>query len=141
MSCYLEHANVTVKNLDAIVSFITTAVPEFEIRGEGETVYEKGVQKWLHLGTDSSYIALVEAPHDSEDPAQGVPEPGLNHLGVVLDDADSAQLRLRKAGYKEGPIVEPHPYRKRIYFDDPDGNEWEFVEYLTDDPDNRNEYS
>ena len=131
MSCYLEHANVTVKNLDEIVSFITTAVPEFKIRGQGETVYETGPQKWLHLGTDSSYIALYEPRPGSEEYPQGVPKPVLNHLGIVLDDADAAQLRLREAGYKEGLVAEPHPYRKRIYFFDPEGNDWEFFEYLT----------
>lgn len=140
MSCYFEHANITVTDLDAVVSFVTTAVPEFVIRGQGEKVYESGPRKWLHLGTDSSYVALVQARPDTKLQEQAIPNPGLNHLGVVVDDADGVQERLRQAGYEESLVVEPHPYRKRVYFNDPNGNEWEFIEYLTDEPSKRNEY-
>ena len=33
-----------------------------------------------------------------------------------------------------------HPHRKRVYFYDPDGNDWEFVEYFTADMALRNDY-
>ena len=32
------------------------------------------------------------------------------------------------------------PYRKRVYFTDPEGNDWEFVQYSSDDPAERNDY-
>ena len=32
------------------------------------------------------------------------------------------------------------PYRKRAYIFDGVGNEWEFVEYLTDEPEKANVY-
>ena len=65
----------------------------------------------------------------------------LNHLGYAVDDVEALADRLRKAGYQEGFIAPTHPYRIRKYFLDSDGNEWEFVEYLTDDPAKRNDYS
>jgi hypothetical protein len=33
-----------------------------------------------------------------------------------------------------------HPYRKRVYFHDLEGNDWEFVQYLSDDPAKRHDY-
>lgn len=33
------------------------------------------------------------------------------------------------------------PYRKRIYFFDGDGNDWEFIQYLTDDLAKRHDYT
>ena len=31
-------------------------------------------------------------------------------------------------------------HRKRVYFLDPEGNDWEFVQYLSANPAERNEY-
>jgi hypothetical protein len=49
--------------------------------------------------------------------------------------------RLLAAGYEESMSPVEHPYRKRVYFYDPDGNDWEFVEYLTEDRVKRHDYS
>jgi hypothetical protein len=38
-------------------------------------------------------------------------------------------------------VPNAHPWRKRMYFIDADGNDWEFVEYLSADPARRNDYS
>ena len=58
-----------------------------------------------------------------------------------MDDAEGVAGRLREAGYREGFVAPAHPYRIRKYFLDADGNEWELVEYLSDDPAKRNDYS
>ena len=44
------------------------------------------------------------------------------------------------AGYKESTPPNTHPHRKRVYFYDPEGNDWEFVQYFSDDPAERNDY-
>ncbi|MDP6996218.1 MAG: VOC family protein [Candidatus Poribacteria bacterium] len=62
-------------------------------------------------------------------------------MGFMVDDADAVRQRLEEAGYSEGTVVDPHPYRKRIYFLDNNNMEWEFVEYFSDNPSERNEYS
>ena len=65
----------------------------------------------------------------------------MNHLGYEVDDADALRERMLAAGYQESTPPNDHPARKRVYFYDPDGNDWEFVEYLTDDLAQRHDYS
>jgi len=127
----LEHANLMVSSIDESIRFLTAAFPEFEIRGRG---IFKG-RPWLHIGTDDTYIALNESAD------AGSASSSLNHLGYVVDDVDSLADRLSAAGYREGIIAPAHPHRKRRYFHDSDDLEWEFVEYLSDDPALRNDYS
>jgi catechol 2,3-dioxygenase-like lactoylglutathione lyase family enzyme len=135
---YLEHANISVRSIDAAVKFLKTALPAFEPRGgAGESPGER----WLHFGTDSSYICLNE--HQAQNSEEGAERGryGVNHLGFVVDSVADTKARLLAAGYHEGFRVVDHPHRKRLYFHDEDGFEWEFVEYLTDDPAKRNEYT
>ncbi len=132
MKCQLEHANISVQSIENAVKFLTTAFPHFQIRG-GSKPGE--ASRWVHVGTEDSYIAFAEKP-DRTSPA-GL---GIQHLGFVVDDAAAVYARLKEAGYKEGYIPEPHPHRKRIYFHDADGLEWEFIEYLSDEPSKRNDY-
>ena len=40
----------------------------------------------------------------------------------------------------EAREINDPPYRKRVYFTDPEGNDWEFVQYSSDDPLERNDY-
>jgi hypothetical protein len=37
MSTRLEHANLAVRDVDAMLSFLQTAFPDFHIRGESKT--------------------------------------------------------------------------------------------------------
>ena len=131
MTTSLEHVNLTVGSIDETARFLTTAFPEFQIRGRG--IFNGN--PWAHVGTDETYIALNESP-DAR--AEGGP---LNHVGFVVDDAESLSERMRQAGFEEGMVVAPHPHRTRKYFLDGDGIEWEFVEYFSEDPAERNDYS
>ena len=133
----LEHANIRVRSFDDAVDFLRTAIPTFRIRGEG--VGSDG-RRWMHVGSDDSYLAISEAA-DSENESDSFHWHGVNHLGFEVDDAESVKRRLEAKGYREGFLAEPHQYRKRVYFFDREGNEWEFVEYLTDDVAKRNDYS
>lgn len=136
MSGRLEHANITVGDLDAAVEFLLTAFPDFRVRGSG--VGPEGL-RWVHVGSDTSYIALNEAG-DTSDERPGHWR-GVNHLGFEVDDAQAVRRRLLAKGYREGFVPESHPHRQRIYFLDGDDNEWEFVEYSSDRPEERNDYS
>ena len=137
MTMRLEHANLNVRDIDATAQFLKTAFPDFRIRRQGGS----GAARWMHVGTDDTYIALSVA---SREPAETwVPysgKPGVNHLGYEVDDADALRARMRAAGYQDSTVPNAHPYRKRVYFHDPDGNDWEFVQYLSDDPKERNDY-
>jgi hypothetical protein len=48
--------------------------------------------------------------------------------------------RLSAAGFEEKIIPNNHPYRNRVYFNDADGNDWEFVQYFTNNAALRNDY-
>ena len=132
MNAYVEHVNIDVSSLDEAVRFLRSALPAFQIRGSGTS---NGVP-WLHIGTDASYLALNETGTD-----QLIRGGKLNHIGFAVSDVGAIKARLSKAGYQEGFVAEPHPHRKRLYFLDPDGLEWEFVEYRSDDPAERNSYA
>ena len=53
---------------------------------------------------------------------------------------DALRKRLAAAGYKDSTPPNVHPHRKRQYFYDLEGNDWEFVQYLSNDPAERNDY-
>ena len=137
MSIRLEHANMVVRDIDATLRFLQTAIPEFRVRREGTN----DGARWMHVGTDETYIALnavTAEPAESWVPYMG--KPGINHLGYEVDDADAVRERLAAAGYKDSTYPNSHPHRKRVYFYGPDGNDWEFVQYLSDNPAERNDY-
>ncbi|MBW2313754.1 MAG: VOC family protein [Deltaproteobacteria bacterium] len=139
MEIRLEHANLAVRDLDAMIRFVTTAFPEFRIRAEGKTWRN---QRWAHVGTDDTYLALSEAPVEPTErwvPYSG--KPGVNHLGYEVDDVEALRGRLASAGYADSTVPNDHPHRRRVYFHDAEGNDWEFVEYRSDDPAERNDYA
>ncbi|MGR5064123.1 VOC family protein [Photobacterium sp. DNB22_13_2] len=137
MTPYVEHANITVCNIDLTVEFIQTALPSFAIRhcGQGD------LYRWCHIGTELSYLALQEVVERESVDRTPYRDSGINHIGLVTDDIESVKARLLAAGYKENEMEASHPWRKRIYFWDPNGIEWEFIEYLSQDDSQRNDYS
>ena len=68
---------------------------------------------------------------------------GLNHLGFVVDDVEALIQRCKAAGFEpsDDNSMGAHPYRHRVYFLDNCGVEWEFVEYLSDDKAQQNDYT
>lgn len=136
MPSYVEHANISVTDLDASIRFFQTALPDFVVRHDSGP----GPKRWVHLGTDTTYICLNQMPP----PAAGTfahHRPGFNHLGFVVDDAQALRERMLAAGYQEGYVPEPHPHRTRVYFLDPDGMEHEFVHYHSQRPQERHDYT
>ncbi len=138
-SVRLEHANLVVRDIESAIRFLKTAFPDFRIRQEG-----KGWTgaRWVHVGTDETYIALNEAlrePAERWVPYGG--RPGLNHLGYEVADVDALRRRLKDAGYEDSTVPNDHPARKRVYFHDQEGNDWEFVQYLSEDPTERHDYA
>lgn len=135
----LEHANLCVHDMDGVICFLLTAFPAFRIRHDAT---EADGSRWVHVGTDETYIALTEASPAAE--SRGTPykgRPGLNHLAFEVDDIVPIRDRLSAAGYRDSTFPNAHPFRKRIYFYDPDGNDWEFVQYLSANHEERNDYA
>lgn len=124
--------------MSVMIKFLQTVFPDFRIRGNGTS--KEGVN-WLHIETDDTYIALQQADKDAVSnwtPNSG--KPGVNHLAYEVDAIDFLRNRLISNGFKESAIVDSHPFRKRAYFNDPEGNDWEFIEYFSSDPSERNDY-
>ena len=132
----LEHANITVPDVDAAIRFLSLVAPDFEIRKDG--IAEQGY-RWVHIGNDQGYLALqaVHVGFESKQPLETYVNCGVNHLGLIIDDAAGVDDRLTGAGYRRNgpPIHDSH--RIRLYFYDDAGLEWELVEYLSDDPGER----
>ncbi len=135
----LEHANITVPDIDAAVRFIQLIAPDYKVRQDA--VSETGY-RWVHVGNDNSYIALQAAhpgvaassPHDT------YVNFGVNHLCFRIDDARATERRLLNAGYQQnGPLIEDS-HRLRLYFYDDMGLEWEMVEYLSNKPEEMHQY-
>ena len=129
----LEHANITVPDIDAVLRFLSLAAPDFTVRRDGTA--EQGY-RWVHVGNDQGYIAL-QAAHVGAKPV--APNDtyvnfGVNHLGMIIDDAAAVEASLVGAGYRRnGPTIHDS-HRCRLYFYDDAGLEWELVEYLSSDP-------
>lgn len=135
-TAYLEHNNITVKNIDATIHFLRTAMPEFKLRGEG---IHNG-RKWVHFGTDHSYLAINEIPDTNPD-RERYDDIGFNHMGFVVGDVEAVGKRLASAGFKRSYPLTVQKFRIRDYFLDNDGNEYEFVQYLSEIAEQRNSYA
>ncbi len=133
----LEHANLSVQKADEMERFLLAAFPEFRVRGSG---LDGRGRSWRHVGNDDFYIALQAVPDNSQRTPYGN-DTGLNHLGWEVDDLDSLESRMKAAGFEPNMAADEHPARNRRYYYDPDGNDWEFVQYLADDPVQRNDYN
>jgi len=134
-SMYLEHANITVSNLQEAIKFFQTAFPHFKIRGGGNDRRE-----WIHLGDDYTYIAINQAKRHDSTIDKNYDKIGINHLGFVVLDVVEIANNLLKNGYKRDFPKEVEQFRIRDYFADADGNQYEFIQYLSEVPAERNSY-
>ena len=141
----LEHVNLVVREIAPVVKFITAAFPSWRIRGRGDQPFAGMEREWVHVGDDTDYLALTE--YHLPEGAKGQPRdlasaaPGLAHLGFEVSSIDEVAARLEKAGYKPTTSNEDHPHRRRLYYVEADDIEFEFIEYFSDKPEERNDYS
>lgn len=134
---YLEHVNLVVSDVPAMIRFYQSAFPHWKIRSEGDSEWNGKPRHWLHLGDDYQYLALSDHGEDKNRDLDGY-QIGLAHFAYVVDNLDHTTRRLINAGYEVAKPGAENPFRKNIYFYDPAGFEVEFVEYLSDIPQERN---
>ncbi|QSX37926.1 VOC family protein [Shewanella sedimentimangrovi] len=136
----LEHINLVVKDLERSLSFYRAAFPHWQVRGGGDGSWYGKPRQWLHFGDDYQYLALNnDAEGDNRDLTGH--QTGLAHFAFVVDNLDALVGRLAQAGFPVAKDGAPDSGRRNLYFLDPDGFEVEFVEYLSDLPAVRNQYS
>jgi hypothetical protein len=129
----LEHVHLGVKSLAKTEAFLIAALCEYSRRGSG---YAQGYGNWIHVGGADNYIALTESEVE--------PDPNfLRHIGLAVDDLDTVISRLEAAGHSpsDASALDSHSFRRRVYYLDGNGIHWEFVQYLSDDSGQRNDYT
>ncbi len=55
----IEHANITVPDIDEVKAFIKIVAPDFNIRKDQSP---PDSNRWAHIGNDDFYFALQQAP-------------------------------------------------------------------------------
>ncbi len=142
---YIEHLNIRVPSIAATEAFLKVAFPHFQQRGSGHT--EK-YGYWSHFGDDHHYVALSQLPEPGTEQVNPMPDfkaedqHRLMHVGVVVHEIEALAERLRQGGYEPyyTELLHSHPFRQRVYALDGNGIEWEFLQYHSDDPAERNRY-
>lgn len=134
---YLEHVNLVVSDIPKMLSFYKAVFPHWKIRAEGHADWYGKPRKWIHFGDDYHYIAISDNGEGENRELTGQ-QVGLAHFAYVTDNLDKTISRLNQAGFKISKEGAKSEFRKNIYFEDPAGFEIEFVEYLSDLPEERN---
>lgn len=59
MKSYVEHANMSVVDAQKTIHFLTSAIPEWRVRGGGklDNWFGRAIE-WFHVGDEQSYIAI-----------------------------------------------------------------------------------
>ena len=125
---YLEHVNITVADPQKKAAMLSDLFG-WKTRWEGEAL-NGGVT--VHVGNETSYLALYTGPGGA---SKQVPADdsyhriaGLNHVGVVVDDLDAMEVKVKALGFDTHSHADYEPGR-RLYFHDADGIEFEVISY------------
>ena len=123
----LEHVNVTVADPEAMARVLVDLFG-WRVRWSGAAT-EAG--RSVHVGGDDFYVALYTGPEGQPQAAAHRSyrqKGGLNHIGVVVDNLEAAEARVRAAGYTPGAHHDYAPGR-RFYFREENGVEIEVIAY------------
>lgn len=135
---YLEHLNLVVDDISAVLAFYQAAFPHWRIRSSGEGEWYGKPRKWLHFGDDYHYLAFSDHGEGQNRELESY-QIGLAHFAYVTNNLDELIKRLEKAGFTISNQGAEAAWRKNVYFEDPAGFEVEFVQYLSDIPEQRNQ--
>ena len=125
----LEHVYITVSDPHRTAKMLCDLFG-WHVRWEGSALAGAGYT--VHVGTKDSFLAI----YSGADPAQIIPPAeasyqtrgGLNHIGVVVDDLDAIEAKVKALGFTAHSHADYEPGR-RFYFHDADGVEFEVVSY------------
>ncbi|WP_170474866.1 VOC family protein [Ruegeria arenilitoris] len=121
----LEHTNFTVRDPQATAAWMKD-VFDWKVRWEGPAIAGGYT---VHVGSQHTYLALY-APNNPKTTGESSYDivGGLNHVGVLVEDIDAMEAKVRKAGFEPRNHADYEP-GKRFYFDDDDGIEFEVIQY------------
>lgn len=121
----LEHVNITVRDPKATAA-ILCGLFDWHVRWEGASL-DSGYT--VHVGGDDNYLAIYApavALSDAEARYRRVA--GLNHIGIVVENLEVMEARVKAAGYEPMNHADYEP-GKRFYFEGPDDIEYEVICY------------
>lgn len=81
-SPYVEHINATVQHVDRAVQFLTTALPNWHVRGRGTMDWFGKPMHWVHVGSEAHYIAL-QSGGVGAGPDWRASGSGIKHVGTL----------------------------------------------------------
>lgn len=121
-----EHVNFTVSDADMTAAKLVE-IFGWTVRWTGPSL---GGGYTVHVGTDERYIALYSPKVSASASEVSSYErlSGLNHIGILVNDLDAVEARVKAAGYETHSHQEYEP-GKRFYFHDRDQIEFEVVSY------------
>ncbi len=121
----LEHINITSSDPEGFTDRIC-AIFDWKVRWRGESIHGG---ETIHVGDDMSYLAVYIPPKstDTDDPKRFQPA-RINHIGIVVDDLDATEEKVKALGIHPHEHADYEPGR-RFYFYDPSGVEIEVVSY------------
>lgn len=134
---HLEHINLVVKDIPKMLAFYQAAFPHWSIRDQGIGTWYGKSRRWLHFGNDYQYIAFSDNGEGENRDLSGH-QVGLAHFAYVTHEIEALTARLINSGFPVSNDGSNEPFRRNVYFIDPEGFEVEFVQYLSDDPELRN---
>jgi catechol 2,3-dioxygenase-like lactoylglutathione lyase family enzyme len=126
----LEHVNFTVSDPKRTARMFEQ-IFGWHIRWEGDAMAGAGYSS--HVGSNDSYVALYAGVN----PEQTVPKAGasyvtrgaMNHIGIVVEDLNLVEEKVRAMGYEPHKHADYEPGR-RFYFSDDDGIDIEVIRYV-----------
>ena len=124
---FLEHVNVTVEDPDATAAELVELFG-WHMRWSGGS---QGTGHSVHVGNDTSYIALYTGPDGQPQAAADTSyrqKAGLNHIGIVVDDLDAIEKAVTAKGYETYSHADYEPGR-RFYYTGHGDLEIEVVQY------------
>ncbi len=133
----LEHLNLVVKDMVKALTFYKAAFPHWRVRSKGTSDWYGMQRNWLHFGDDYQFLTLNDHGTGSNRDLTGHTV-GLAHFAFVTHNLDAVIERLDHVGFTVEKYGVENPHRKNVYFTDPSGYEVEFVQYLSDLPEERN---
>lgn len=120
----IEHLNITVTDRHRTAKMLQE-IFGWQIRWQGKSASGGDT---IHVGSATHSYLAIYTPHEGRgDPA---PVNGrLNHIGVLVDDLDETEARIRAQGLTPFNHDDYEPGR-RFYFYDADAIEYEVVSYV-----------
>lgn len=138
-SAYVEHSNICVENPQRTIQFLLAAIPDWNIRGQGEMEWLGQTIQWFHIGDQNSYIAVQSGGAGASRSWKEL-WTGVKHIGIVVPSMEAVIQNLKAAGFEIDHYGGSHPFRKNVYFLEGHGIQFEFIEYISELPAERNYY-